>query len=34
LGQPAVLTMAYAATTRSAVAVLRTLHEQVSILQG
>jgi transposase len=34
LGQPAVLTTAYAATTRSAVAVLSTLNEQVSILQG
>jgi transposase len=34
LGQPEVLTTAYAATTRAAVAVLRTLNEQVSILQG
>jgi transposase len=34
LGQPEVLTTAYAATTRSAVAVLTTLNEQVSILQG
>jgi transposase len=34
LGQPEVLTAAYAATTRAAVAVLRTLNEQVKILQG
>ncbi|MEO7196489.1 MAG: IS110 family transposase [Pseudonocardiaceae bacterium] len=34
LGQPAVITAAYAATTRSAVAVLSTLQEQVKILQG
>ena len=34
LGQPAVLTTAYAATTRAAVAVLRTLNEQVRVLQG
>jgi transposase len=33
LGQPEVLTTAYAATTRAAVAVLRTLDEQVRILQ-
>jgi transposase len=34
LGQPEVLTAAYAATTRAAVAVLGTLNEQVTILQG
>jgi transposase len=34
LGQPAVVTAAYAATTRAAVAVLTTLREQVKILQG
>jgi transposase len=34
LGQPAALTAAYAATTRVAVAVLTTLREQVSTLQG
>jgi transposase len=34
LGQPEVLTTAYAATTRAAVAVLRTLDEQVKVLQG
>ncbi len=34
LGQPEVLTAAYAATTRAAVAVLRTLDEQVKALQG
>jgi transposase len=34
LGQPAVVTAAYAATTRAAVAVLSTLHEQVTVLQG
>jgi transposase len=34
LGQPAVITTAYAATTRAAVAVLSTLHEQVKALQG
>jgi transposase len=34
LGQPEVLTAAYAATTRAAVAVLRTLDEQVTVLQG
>jgi len=34
LGQPAVVTAAYAATTRAAVAVLRTLDEQVKVLQG
>jgi transposase len=34
LGQPAVVTAAYAATTRAAVAVLTTLHEQVKALQG
>jgi transposase len=34
LGQPEVLTTAYAATTRAAVAVLRTLNEQVTVLQG
>jgi transposase len=33
LGQPEVLTQAYAATTRAAVAVLRTLDEQVKVLQ-
>jgi transposase len=33
LGQPAVVTAAYAATTRAAVAVLATLHEQVKALQ-
>jgi hypothetical protein len=32
LAQPEVLTAAYAATTRAAVAVLRTLHEQLSTL--
>lgn len=34
LGQPEVLTTAYAATTRAAVAVLGTLNEQVKVLQG
>ena len=34
LGQPEVLTAAYAATTRAAVAVLRALDEQVKVLQG
>jgi transposase len=34
LGQPAVVTAAYAATTRAAVAVLTALHEQVKALQG
>jgi transposase len=34
LGQPKVLTTAYAATTRAAVAVLHTLDEQVKVLQG
>jgi transposase len=34
LGQPAVLTAAYAATTRAAVTVLTTLNEQVKALQG
>jgi transposase len=34
LGQSEVLTAAYAATTRAAVAVLRTLDEQVKVLQG
>jgi transposase len=34
LGQPEVLTAAYAATTRATVAVLRTLDEQVKVLQG
>jgi transposase len=34
LGQPEVITAAYAATTRAAVAVLRTLNEQVKALQG
>jgi len=34
LGQPEVLTAAYAATTRAAVVVLRTLDEQVKVLQG
>jgi transposase len=34
LGQPEVLTTAYAATTRAAVAVLKTLDEQVKVLQG
>jgi transposase len=34
LGQPEVITAAYAATTRAAVAVLRTLDEQVKVLQG
>jgi transposase len=34
LGQPEVLTAAYAATTRAAVAVLGTLNEQVTVLQG
>jgi transposase len=34
LGQPEVVTAAYAATTRAAVAVLKTLDEQVKILQG
>ena len=34
LGQPEVITAAYAATTRAAVAVLRTLDEQVKALQG
>ena len=34
LRQPEVVTQAYAATTRAAVAVLRTLDEQVKVLQG
>jgi transposase len=34
LGQPEVLTAAYVATTRAAVAVLGTLNEQVTVLQG
>ncbi len=34
LGQPEVLTLAYAATVRSLTAVIVTLNEQVSILQG
>jgi hypothetical protein len=34
LGQLEVLTAAYAATTRAAVAVPRTLDEQVKVLQG
>jgi transposase len=34
LAQPEVVTAAYAATTRAAVAVLKTLNEQVSALQG
>jgi transposase len=34
LGRPEVITTAYAATTRSAVAVLNTLQEQVTTLQG
>jgi hypothetical protein len=34
LGLPEVITAAYAATTRAAVAVLRTLDEQVKALQG
>jgi len=34
LGQPEVVTQAYAATTRAAVAVSRTLDEQVKVLQG
>jgi transposase len=34
LGQPEVLTTAYAATTRAAIAVLKTLDEQVKVLQG
>ena len=34
LAQPEVVTAAYAATTRAAVAVLRTLNEQVKALQG
>ena len=33
-GQPAVLTTAYAATTRAAVAVFKILDEQVKVLQG
>jgi transposase len=33
-GQPEALTQAYAATTGAAVAVLRTLDEQVKVLQG
>jgi transposase len=34
LGQPQMVTAAYAATTRAAVAVLTTLQEQVTALQG
>ena len=34
LGQPPVVTAAYAATTRAAAAVLTVLHEQVKALQG
>ncbi|MGH9261949.1 MAG: transposase, partial [Acidimicrobiales bacterium] len=34
LGQPEIVTTAYAATTRAAVAVLVTLNEQIKTLQG
>jgi len=34
LGQPPVLTAAYAATARSLIAVIATLNEQVAVLQG
>ncbi len=34
LGQPGILTAAYAATVRSLIAVITTLNEQVKILQG
>jgi transposase len=34
LGQPAALTAAYAATTRSLIAVITALNEQVKVLQG
>ena len=34
LGQPPVLTLAYAATVRSLIAVITTVNEQVKILQG
>ncbi|MFF1614849.1 IS110 family transposase [Amycolatopsis sp. NPDC058278] len=34
LGQPAVVTAAYATTTRAAAAVLTVLHEQIKALQG
>jgi len=34
LGQPAVVTTAYAATVRALVAVLGTLNEQIKVLQG
>lgn len=34
LGQPTVLTAAYAVTTRAATAVLTVLHEQIKALQG
>jgi transposase len=34
LGRPAIITTAYAATTRAAAAVLTTLLEQVTLLQG
>jgi transposase len=34
LGRPAVITQAYAATTRAAAVVITTLHEQVMALQG
>jgi transposase len=34
LGQPEILTAAYAATARSLIAVITTLNEQVKILQG
>jgi len=34
LGQPEILTAAYAATVRSLIAVIATLNEQVKILQG
>ncbi len=34
MGQPQVVTAAYAVTTRAAVAVIRTLDEQVKTLQG
>ncbi len=34
LGQPEVLTLAYAATVRSLIAVIVTLNEQVKVLQG
>jgi Transposase/Transposase IS116/IS110/IS902 family len=34
LGRPAVVVAAYAATTRAAVAVLTTLNEQITVLEG